>query len=92
MATKFEIISVYRSSHGYLAKANDNSMPTSPKPGDGYVILKRQGDQMITALNGPQSLPISPLSPLNGQRFPAQALPAAPPPMDTNTGDRKYYR
>ena len=70
------------SSHGYLAKANDNSMPTSPKPGDGYVILKRQGDQMITtSINQPQSLPLNG----NGQRFPA------PLPQMEN-GDRKYYR
>ena len=68
------------SSHGYLAKANDNAMPTSPKPGDGYVILKRAGDQMITSVNQPQSLP------LNGQqpRFPM-------PTQVGENGDRKYY-
>ena len=41
------------SSHGYLAKANDNAVPGS-KNADGYVVLKRQGDQMVTSLPPPQ--------------------------------------
>ena len=78
------------SSHGYLAKGspNENPIPTSPKPGEGYVVLKRQGEHMITTLNQPQSLPINAVpSTSQQQRFPA------PLQMNTNDnpGDRKYY-
>lgn len=81
------------SSHGYLAKANENTMPNGPTmengynqsngnsglvspghnqmnsppngPHDGYVVLRKQGDQLVT---GPQSLPVH-----------------------NNPGERKYY-
>ncbi len=61
------------SSHGYLAKANENAGPNGrpnggpPVTPEGYVVLKRQGDQMITsqqaslqAQQQPQSLPVNP--------------------------------
>ena len=66
------------SSHGYLAKANDNSVPNQvASPGDsGYVLLKRGGDgQMVTVKqqpNQPQSLP--------------SGKPGVPEPLD-----KKYF-
>jgi hypothetical protein len=79
------------SSHGYLAKENDNAAAGQPaaqnngKIPEGYVVLKRQGDQMVTVNNTqqPQSLPVAAVA---GQRHPG--------PMgqiDTGTGERKYF-
>ena len=101
------------SSHGYLAKGtspndqNNPTIPTSPKPGvEGYVVLKRQGEHMITTLNQPQSLPINavPSSQQNAlgntlgnalaqQRFPAPLQMISNTDNGNTTGvlDRKYY-
>ena len=35
------------SSHGYLAKGGEDG-PATPPHGNGYVVLKRQGDGMVT--------------------------------------------
>jgi len=68
------------SSHGYLAKAPDGTMPSqgevepSAAGNNGYVVLKRQGDQIVT-MRQPQSLP--------------NQVP--PPTSGGQDGDRKYF-
>ena len=70
------------SSHGYLAKANDNAAPNMSKQvSEGYVVLKRQGDSMIT--QQPQSLPVQANN--NG------VIPRYPQMGQLDLGDRKYY-
>ena len=74
------------SSHGYLAKANDNSAPNMSKQvSEGYVVLKRQGDSMITQTQQPQSLPVQQLPNANG------VIPRYPQMGQLDLGDRKYY-
>jgi hypothetical protein len=51
------------SSHGYLAKASDNTSPASfenqdhANPSSGYVHLRKQGEQLMASRQQPQSLP-----------------------------------
>ena len=64
------------SSHGYLAKASDGTMPaTTDADATGYVVLKRQGEQIVT-MRQPQSLP--------------NQVPL-PTPVQAQDGDRKYF-
>ena len=80
------------SSHGYLAKANDNAVPNS-KNQDGYVVLKRQGDQMITALAAQQLQQQQQQQQQNQRSQPNQQPNSLPmtngQPMET--GERKYF-
>jgi len=68
------------SSHGYLAKGGEEG-PATPPHGNGYVVLKRQGDGMVTVR--------SPTS--NSQQ---QQQPSSLPPITTeNSGpaENKYF-
>ncbi len=81
------------SSHGYLAKANDNTTSygsgsqSASKLPEGYVILRRQGDQMITVSGGPNAGGQQP------QSLPAQRGGVQPQVglIDDGTGERKYF-
>ena len=66
------------SSHGYLAKGGEEG-PATPPHGNGYVVLKRQGDGMVTVR-----------SPTNN----SQQQPSSLPPITTeNSGpaENKYF-
>lgn len=69
------------SSHGYLARDEDTCADTSR--GSGYVVLKRQGDTMVT-MRSPSSGPTS-LPPSVSSTLPHGATATAGPP------DNKYF-
>ena len=63
------------SSHGYLAKGGEDG-PATPPHGNGYVVLKRQGDGMVTVR-----------SPANSSQQPS-SLPSTVEPA--GPGENKY--
>ena len=68
------------SSHGYLAKGGEEG-PASPPQGNGYVVLKRQGDGMVTMR-----------SPANNSN--SQQPSSLPPITNENSGpgaENKYF-
>jgi hypothetical protein len=68
------------SSHGYLAKGGEDG-PATPPHGNGYVVLKRQGDGMVTVR-----------SPNNNSQ--QQQQPSSLPPITSeNAGpaENKYF-
>ena len=81
------------SSHGYLAKPpgpeSNSSTLNRSSTDSGYVLLKRQGDQMVTVGQQPQSLP--PTRPQSG--FHPQHQQQQQPFNGNNADvvDRKYF-
>ena len=72
------------SSHGYLARDDAQDTTRDSRDSRGYVVLKRQGDTMVT-MRSPSSGQPSSLPPVTTSTLPHNIN------NNNNTGDNKYF-